>query len=397
MTADRPKPAMMLRTLSLLLAAAALAACGEAAKPTPAPPAPVLQGQRMTYVPDHPQLKLLPLVRAEPAPPLQVEMPARFVWNEERTQRIYVPYAGRVMDIRADVGHAVKPGTPLAKLASPEFATAQSDAVRAQADERMARQHLQRQRELFEAGIVARKELEQAQTEAERALAELQRALARTRLYGAEGPVDQQLVIRAAIAGVVVERNINPGQELRPEQAGPGVPPLFVISDPSSLWVWIDVRETDSSIVHAAQSVKLRVPSLENREVQGRVVAMADAIDPQTRTIKVRAVVANPKRELKAEMLATAVFEKTYPGGLRLPASAVVQQGNRHWVFVQPAPAQFELRPIRLAHEGGREVIVSEGLQPGESVVADNVLLLARLFRLAQAEAAPPVAGAQKP
>jgi cobalt-zinc-cadmium efflux system membrane fusion protein len=86
------------------------------------------------------------------------------------------------------------------------------------------------------------------------------RAQARTALYGGSAQVNQQLGLSSGIAGVVVERNLNPGQELRPDQSGPGVPALFVVSDPSSLWVQIDAREIDTGVLRPARASSSKSP-----------------------------------------------------------------------------------------------------------------------------------------
>jgi cobalt-zinc-cadmium efflux system membrane fusion protein len=379
---------MLNRSLPLLLAATlALTACNEPPAPKPEIPAPIVQGNQLRFTAGHPQLALLTLTPATEAQAITIELPAKLVWNEERTQRIYPAFAGRVAAIKADVGQQVKSGAALALLASPEFGQAQSETAKAEADARLSAKALQRQRELFEAGIVARKELEQSEADAARAQAELERAQARTRLYGSASGVNQQLALQASINGVVVERNLNPGQEVRPEISGPGVPALFVVTDPSSLWIQIDARESEVAAVRRGATFELLVPTLGGQTFEGRVMASADFIDPQTRTIKIRAVVANPRRELKAEMLGTARFERRFQTGVRIPAKAVLLSGARHSVFVQTRPGEFEQREITLDFEGPKEVIVGHGLQAGEQVVSENALLLARQFRLAQEEA----------
>lgn len=375
----------------LLLSALGLSACKDTPAPPTQSPAPIVQGRQLRFPAGHPQLALLALTAATPAKAVTIELPAKLVWNEERTQRLYPPFAGRVMAIKADVGQKVLPGTPLALLASPDFGQAQSDTAKAEADHRLTHRALQRQRELFEAGIVARKELEQTEAEAERAGAEVERARARTRLYGSGSGVNQQLALSASIAGVVVERNLNPGQEVRPELAGPGVPALFVVTDPSSLWVQIDARESEVGTVRPGATFELAMAALAGQRFEGRVINAADFIDPQTRTIKIRALVANPQRLLKAEMLGTARFERQFDSGVVVPASAVLLHGAGHSVFVQTRPGEFEPRTVELAYLGAKEVVVASGLQVGEQVVSDNALLLARQFRLAQNEAKAPV------
>lgn len=367
----------------LVVAALGLAACRDEPRGEPTPAAPTLQGRALVYPDGHPQLSQLGVTAAAPARTLTVELPARLVWNEDRTQRIYAAFAGRVVRIATDVGQPVKPGTVLAQLASPDFGVAQADTAKAQVDSQLARKALARQRELFEAGVTARKELEQAEADAARAQAEVQRAEARTRLYGARaGGVDQQLALVAGIAGVVVERNLTPGQELRPDQMGPGVPPLFVVSDPSSLWVQIDARETEAGTLRPGAAFELVVPTLPGEKFEGRVIAAADFIDAATRTIKVRGLIANPDRKLKAEMLATARVERTPGAGVVVPSSAVLLRDTRQSVFVQVRPGAYEPRDIAIGWQGPKEVLVSRGLEAGEQVVSGNTLLLARQYAL---------------
>lgn len=382
---------MLNRFLPLFaLSALALAACKEPPAPKPQAPAPIVQDSQVRFAAGHPQLALLTLTAAAPAQAITIELPAKLVWNEERTQRIYPAFAGRVTAIKADVGQSVKPGALLAQLASPDFGQAQSETARAEVDARLTQKALQRQRELFEAGIVARKELEQAQAEAERAQAEAERAQGRTRLYGSVSGINQQLALSTSIGGVVVERNLNPGQEVRPDLSGPGVPALFVVTDPASLWLQIDARESEVGIVRPGATFALAIPALPDQKFEGRVLTASDFIDPLTRTIKIRGLVVNTDRRLKAEMLATAKFERRFSSGVVVPAKAVLLRGARHSVFVQTRAGEFERRTVVLEYEGPKEVVIARGLQVGEQVVSENALLLARLLRLAQEEAKAP-------
>ena len=380
--------------IALPLIAAALAAC------TPSPPAeapapaqPIVQDNQIRFPAGHVQLALLGITAAAPGKAITVDLPARIVWNEEHTQRIYPAFAGRVMAIRADIGQAVKPGAVLAQLASPDFGSAQADTAKAQGDVRLAQKTLQRQRELFDAGIIARKDFDQAEADAARAQVEAQRTSARTTLYGAGNGsgvganINQQLALRANLAGVVVERNLNPGQELRPEQSGPGMPALFVVTDPTRLWVQIDARESEVGTLKPGASFELVIPALAGQRFEGRVIAASDFIDPATRTIKIRGAIANPDRVLKAEMLATARIERTLSAGVVVPAAAITLRGVKHWLFVQSQPGVFEPREVTLGYQGPKEVVVSRGLEVGEQVVSENALLLARAFRLAQEDA----------
>ena len=373
-------------TLSILAAAVmlTLSACSEPAPPTQEAPAAVLQGNQLRFPAGHPQLALLTTVDARPSTAVAVDLPARLTWNEARTQRIFPAFAGRVTAIRADVGQSVKAGTVLAQMASPDFGQAQADSARAAVDAQLTQKSLARTKELLAAGVIARKDFEQAEAEAARAQTEVARAQARSKLYGGGNGFNQQLGLVSGINGIVVERNLNPGQELRPDQSGVGVPAPFVVSDPTSLWVQIDARERDVSSLRAGAIFELIVPSLPNEKFSGKVVTSGDAIDPSTRTIKVRGEVANPDRRLKAEMLATARLERHLGGGIVIPASAVVLRGAQHTVYVQSSPSIFEPREVRISYQDSKQAVVARGLEAGDKVVSENVLLLERQFVLSR-------------
>ena len=375
-TKNVPLAALVLALLSLL------AACQDKTEPVASAPLPIIENKQLRYPAGHPQLQLLVTEAAKEASTFEVELPARLVWNEERTQRIYPAFAGRVSRIVADVGQRVGAGQVLAELASPEFGAAQADTSRAQADALLARQALQRQQELFEAGVVARKDLEQAQADAARAQAEVDRAQARTRLYGSGAGVNQMLGLRSDMAGTVVERNLNPGQELRPDSSGNA--PLFVVTDPSSLWLQIDAHEADVRDLRPGAKVQLMVPVLGEQPFEAVVNAVTDQIDPGTRTIKVRASVANPQRLLKSEMLGKVRYARAVGQSVEVPAAAVFLRDKEHYVFVQNAPGVFEPRDVKVLVEGAQKVLLGEGLKAGERVVVQNGLLLARELRIAQ-------------
>ncbi len=359
--------------------------------PTKPPvPEPIVQGQQLRFPAGHPQLALLGTSEAKTAESITIELPARLVWNEERTQRIYPAFAGRVLTLNADIGQSVNAGQVLATLASPEFGAAQADTAKAMADAQVADRALARHHTLFEADVISRKELDATEAEALRARAELARAQARTRMYGSAQNVNQQLGLAASVKGVVVERNLSAGQEVRPDQGGPGNPALFVVSDPSVLWVQIDAREADIASLQPGTQISLTLPNYPDQSFDAKIAATGDFIDSATRAIKVRAVIDNAKRLLKAEMLGTARIQRKLAAGVLVPSSAVQLRGTEHWAYVQTEVGVYEPRRVKLGYEGIKEVLIVEGVQAGEQVVKDNGLLLAREFRIAQENAHKP-------
>ncbi len=369
----------------------AYALLNQEAPAKPPIPEPIVQGQQLRFPAGHPQLTLLGTIEAKTAESITIELPARLVWNEERTQRIYPAFAGRVLSLNADIGQSVNAGQVLATLASPEFGAAQADTAKAMADAQVADRALARHQTLFEADVISRKELDATEADALRAKAELARAQARTRMYGsAASNVNQQLGLAATVKGVVVERNLSAGQEVRPDQGGPGNPALFVVSDPSVLWVQIDAREADIASLQPGTNISLALPNYPDQSFEAKISATGDFIDSGTRAIKVRAVIDNAKRMLKAEMLGTARIQRKLAAGVLVPASAVQLRGVEHWAYVQTEAGVYEPRRVKLGYEGIKEVLIVEGVQAGELVVKDNGLLLAREFRIAQENAHKP-------
>ena len=377
---------------TLLLATLVVGGCSEPVRPTPALAGPVIQGDLLQYPPEHPQIALLTTTPAVVASDIPVDLPARIVWNEDRTQRVFSAFAGRVSNVDVAVGQSVVKGQALAHLSSPEFGAAQAETSLAQTNLSLATQVLDRQQSLFDVGVVARKDVEQAAAEKARAQAELKRAQAKTDLYGNKNTAHQQLVLRSDVPGVVVERNITPGQEVRPDNTSQA---LFVISDPSKLWVQIDAQTPDMIDLKPRAQVQLVVPSLSEQSFNATVLAVADQIDPISRSIKVRALVDNPSRLLKSEMLARVRYTRKITQGVQVPASAVFLIGKQHIVFVQTAKGVYGSRQVTLSQEGPVNVVLSEGLKTGEEVVIANGLLLARELRIAKESMG--VTGASKP
>lgn len=219
-----------------------------------------------------------------------------------------------------------------------------------------------------------------------RARAEHERAVARLSSYGAETTsVDQIFALRAPLGGVVVERNVSPGQEVRPDQMLANAPqlfaPLFVITNPSRLWVMLDVPEEDLALVHENAPIVLHAQGWPKRVFRGRVTLVSGALDPNTRTLKVRGAVDNSDGALKGEMLVTVDIARPAVGLTAVPEAAVLLNGDSHFVYVEHSPGRYERRAVVVgaAHDG--VVPVLSGLKPGERVVIGSTLLLEQLFQ----------------
>lgn len=369
------------KSIVLLVLCTVLVGC-EAAGEKESPGRPRVDGDRVVFPQESPQLGAILTEAAKPAGVSLLRLPGRLAWDEDRTVRIFPAFAGRVVKIFVKPGDAVASGQMLARLASPDFGQAQADARKAASDFAFAEKNLARVRELAEGGVAPQRELQAAESEHLRSQAELARASGRVRLYGdAAQSIDSSFALKSPIAGTVVERNINPGQELRPDLMLGNGPPMFVITDPSRLWVFLDATERDLPYLKSGETVALHSDAYSGETFPARIEAISHFVDPQTRTIKVRGALSNPRDELKGEMFVTAELASAPAVGVVVPVKAVFLQGSRHFVFVEEERGRYAREEVQLGTESGGTLVVTNGLRDGQRVVVDGNLFLQQILQ----------------
>jgi cobalt-zinc-cadmium efflux system membrane fusion protein len=306
-----------------------------------------------------------------------LSLPARIVWDEDHTSRITSPVAGRLENIVVQPGSPVQANQPLAYLSSPELGIAQTESARAQAELAQAERNFARTRDLYAVSGVAGKDLEQAQLDLQRSRAEAERTSLRIKSLGATSTVDQRFALRSPIAGVVIERNTNPGMEWRPDQPGA---PLFVVSDPTYLWCWIDAPERALNMLHQGMKVTLRASAWPEETFKAQIDYIGDALDATSRTIKARARLRNPDRHLKGEMYVTAELTSQAHGVLDVPAKSVFLNNEEQQVFVKTADGEYTRKTIVPVASNELWMSIAQGLNKGDEVVVDGALYLQKLL-----------------
>jgi cobalt-zinc-cadmium efflux system membrane fusion protein len=306
-----------------------------------------------------------------------INFPARITWDEDHTARISSPISGRLVDVLVLAGTPVKVNQALAHLSSPDMGSAQADVAKAKSDLAQAERNYSRNKDLSEAGVIAGKDLEQAQTDLSSSKAEAARAEVKLRSLGATNDVDQKFTIKSPIAGIIVERNTNPGMEWRSDQASL---PLFVVSDPTYLWCWIDAPEEAISSIHKGMQVTLRSSAWPNEAFNAQIDFIQDALDPVSHTLKVRAKLRNLDVKLKSEMYVTAKLSKLDNTSLDIPTKAVFLNESTKMVFVKTSEGVYTRKPIVPIASNDEWVSVSSGLNKGDEVVVDGALFLEKLI-----------------
>jgi cobalt-zinc-cadmium efflux system membrane fusion protein len=365
--------------VSMLGAACGDRSVGETAQVTPRTPAPAASaapGAGVTTVSPEYRTRATTL-----------ETTGKVQFNEDSLTRVHAPATGRVLDVFARAGDMVEPGARLFVLDSPDLGSAKSDYAKAVADVERTSAALRLARELFEVKAIAQKEIREAENDDKKALAERERAASRLRTLGVaderlpdvarRADATTTILVTAPRSGVVVERNASPGQVVAYGQSDTPLN-LFVIADLSTMWIVADVYEPDVPRMRLGESVLVTPPCCPGERYEGRVINIADAVDKDTRTLKVRAAVPNRGRALKAEMFVKVTIGTGSTRVLALPQGAVHREGSETFVLVERGRDEYERRPVRLGLERDGSVEVLDGVTPTDRVVSAGGILLKR-------------------
>jgi cobalt-zinc-cadmium efflux system membrane fusion protein len=316
----------------------------------------------------------------------RVNTSGKVSFDDLHVNHVFSPVTGRVTKILVQLGQAVKRGDPLLIIESPDVGQAFSDLDKAQADLTAAEHDYNRQKELVAAKAAPQSAVEVSEDNWRKSVAELERAKQKARLFtnATANRVTQEYVLRATIAGEVISRSVNPGTEVQGQYGGGTAVELFTIGELSPLWVLADLFELDQARVQTGATVEVSVAAYPGHVFTGKVDWISDALDPTTRTAKVRCTLANddPNFRLKPEMFAQVSLEASARQALSVPRAAVLRLGEQTVVYVQGGKAPdgrqiFERRPVSVNEDMGTPFVpVLKGLKAGDQVVSAGAILL---------------------
>lgn len=314
-------------------------------------------------------------------PEARLTVTGRIVANPDRTVVVAPRTSGRVVKVNALLGDTVEAGAVLALVDSVEAADAMADMAQSETALKLADAEYEREGLLVEGKIGARKDLLRAEAAVQQARAQRDRARSKLRLLGLtdamvaeaqKGPTQRLLTpLLAPFKGTVIERQIAEGQ-LLDSQAIP-----FRIADLSTVWAILDLPETDTSVVRVGQQVVVETGRDGKISHTGRVVRIADIVEEQTRTVKVRVEIPNRERHFKPGMFITGQIASPQPGPpvLMVPKDAVVLLDEGPVVFVIRDNAA-KARPVEVGPEVGGWVPVRKGLSSGEQIATAGAFAL---------------------
>lgn len=305
-------------------------------------------------------------------------------YDETRLAHVRPRVSGIVHEVKADVGNMVVQGDLLAVVDSAELGQAKADYLAALPMVELWQKNVSRLKGLEKKGIVAGKDLLQAEAELARAEAEVIKVRQRLRNFGlmtheiavlADESEDRRnlLSLVSPQAGTVIQRHAVRGEAVQ------AMTELLTVADLSRVWVHADIYEKDLDRIRVGQTVTVRVRGLLPRTFTGRVSWIGSEVDPRTRTIRARADVENTGDWLRANMFGEAEIQVGEPAAsLLVPKEAVQWEGTSYVVFVQQAPDLFQPRRVLRGRDIGDlvQLVWADRLEPGDRVVTTGSFLL---------------------
>jgi Cu(I)/Ag(I) efflux system membrane fusion protein len=275
-------------------------------------------------------------------------------------EKLYVNYTGKL----------VEKGQPLFTIYSPDLlATQQEYLLAVKARERFSGSSIPEVRSGGESLVEASKRRLALWDISEKQIRELEE----------KGEAQRTLTLYAPHSGFVIKKEANQGMRIMPDKE------LYTIADLSTVWVNVDIYESEIPFVRPGQMASVSLSYDPNSTINGKVAFIYPYVDEKTRTAKARLDVPNPGFKLKPDMYVNAEIKIDAGKHLAVPEEAVLDSGLRKIVFIEKGNGHFEPKEVKVgAKLDGFYQIVS-GLNEGQKIAASSAFLLDSESRLSEA------------
>jgi membrane fusion protein, heavy metal efflux system len=328
------------------------------------------------------QLAHVQIVAAEKGPlPRLLRLSGTVAFNAFETTPVFAAIGGPVREILVAPGQFVHAGQPLLTVTSPDYSAARSTYIKALDAYALSDKLYIRAKDLFAHGAIAEADLQQAESVHTQAHADVESSADALRALGLKDPdavvkntlpTTSEIPVIAPVSGEIVERLVGPGQLLQA-----GGTQCFTISNTSTVWVLVNVFQSDLPYVHPGDAVEINTDTYPE-VFHGKISYVASALDPTTRTLQARIVTQNPDRKLKRDMYVTVqVHAGSIANAITVPDAAVLRDSeNQPFVYVLTNGNQFARRSVTLGPSTAGRTLITSGLKEGEQLVGDGSLFL---------------------
>lgn len=301
----------------------------------------------------------------------EIRLFGKITADNNKQAQVYPIVSGIVKKIQVELGDYVKQGQVLASIQSSEVASFQKQKLDAINDVAIAEKNLQVIKDLFEGKLSTEKDVSAAERELEKAKAELSRINEVYSIYNLRA--GSIFNVTAPISGFVVTKNINQNELLRPDNSEP----VFSIAEINEVWALANVNETDISKIYVGYAVTVNTLAFPDRPYHAKIDKIFNAIDPETKSMKVRVKIPNPNFQLKPEMNCNVIVQYAENKDLvSVPSSSIIFDKGKYWVMVFKDRMNVETRRVEIYRQLGDTTYLKNGLDAGENVISGNGILI---------------------
>lgn len=291
--------------------------------------------------------------------------------DNNKLAQVFPVVGGNIMSINVDLGDYVTRGQVLATVRSLEVAEFNKQQLDAQSDVALAEKNLQVAQDLFAGKLNSERDVIAAEKELIKAQAELSRI---NEIYGIYGLGKSSTYnITAPINGFILTKNIYPNELLKADMSEP----LFSISEINEVWAVANVSESDISKIKIGYEAEVRTLGFPEIPYTGKIDKIINAVDPETKAMKVRVKIPNENFHLKPDMMATVkVFYTEDRSMIAVPSTAILFDKSKYWVMIYHDKNHIETRQVKVYRQLGDVSYVEEGIKSGETVISKNALFV---------------------
>lgn len=295
-------------------------------------------------------------------------------FDENTVVKVFPFTGGQVLSVKVSLGDKVHKGQVLAVLKSADVAGNYADLSSTKADVAINKRQLQQAEYLYKNGISSERDYTEAKESYNKSLAsnnKLQEQIAIN--GGGNTSASGSLIIKAPRDGYIVERNITPGNFIRPDNTSS----LFTISDMKDVWIKANVFETDISKIKQGYTAKVTTLAYPDKAFMGKVNEVGTILDPDTKVMTVRIVLPNAGMLLKPEMFTNVLITNNDAAqAVAIPASAIIFDSSKNYVVVYNSKCSLQVREVNIIKTVENITYLSSGLKTGDKVISKNELLL---------------------
>lgn len=291
--------------------------------------------------------------------------------DNNKTAQVFPIMSGVVKSINVELGDYVKQNQLLASIQSSEVANFQKQKLDAVNDVAIAEKNLQVARDMYAGKLNSEKDVLAGEKELDKAKAELSRIGEIYSIYQLKtGSVYN---ITSPISGFIVTKKINQNEQLRSDVNEP----IFSVAEINQVWVLANVNESDISKIQVGHEVEIRTLAFPDVIYKGKIDKIFNAIDPETKSMKVRIKVPNTDFKLKPEMNCTvSVKFSENESMVAVPSSSLIFDKSNYWLMVFKDRHNVETRKVEIYRQLGDTTYIKSGLKEGEKVISQNGLLI---------------------